>query len=79
MLYNKVMRQLRKPTECDSILNMFDVVGIKHSIEYVLDVAGVKNYNSLKALFSYIRKAPHIPDENRIDVRISEGMCKRVK
>lgn len=72
-------KQLRKPTECDNLLNMFDVVGIKHSVAYVLEEAGVKNYNSLKALFSYIRKAPHIPDENRIDVRISEGECKRVK
>ena len=69
------MKQLRKPTSCDTLLNIFDEIGVKMEVEKVLQIAGIKNYNTLKALFSYIRKAPHIPEENRIDVAIDRGLC----
>lgn len=72
------MKQLRKMTKCDLLLNIFTEVGISFKVDAVCDMTGIKNYNSLKALFSYIRKAPHIPDENRIDVRIQDNMCIRV-
>ena len=73
------MKQLRKMTKTDFLLNIFDKVGDKMSVDNVCQKTGIANYNSLKALFSYIRKAPHIPDENRIDVRIQDDICKRVR
>jgi len=73
------MKHLRKITKTDILLNIFDKIGDKMSVNDVCRKTGIKNYNSLKALFSYIRKAPHIPDENRIDVRIQDDICTRVK
>jgi hypothetical protein len=72
------MKTLRRPAKVDLILSMFDEVGAKASVKDVCAITGVKNYNSLKAMFSYIRKASHIPEENRIDVRIRDDQCLRV-
>ena len=72
------MKQLTKPTKTGILLNIFDEIGKTIKVSIVCDITGIKNYNSLKALFSYIRKAPHIPDENRIDIRLQDGMCIRV-
>ena len=71
------MKQLRKATKCDILLNLFENIGDKMSVKQVCEITEIKNYNSLKALFSYIRKAKHIPDENRIDVRIQDDICFR--
>lgn len=72
------MKHLAKMTKTDFLLNIFDNIGDKMSVEDVCMKTGIKNYGSLKALLSYIRKAPHIPDENRIDIRIKDGICVRV-
>jgi hypothetical protein len=72
------MKHLSKPTKADILLNMFDEVGKTFSVDMVCEVSGIKNYMSLKAMFSYIRRAKHIPDENRIDVRIKDEQCVRV-
>jgi len=72
------MKTLRKPSKSDIVLNLFEEVGTTYSVEQVCDISGVRNYNALKAMFSYIRNAEHIPDEMRIDVRIRDGQCIRV-
>jgi cell division septal protein FtsQ len=72
------MKRLSKPTKCDMLLNIFDSIGKKMKAEKVCQVTGIKSYNSLKALLSYIRKSKHVPNENRIDVRIQDGTCVRV-
>ena len=72
------MKMLRRMTKTDTLLNIFDEVGKSLKVSEVYAVTGIKNYNSLKALCWYIRKAPHIPDENRIDIRIRDGVCVRV-
>ena len=72
------MKILRNLTKCDTLLNLFDEVGKKMKVQDVCDITGIKNYNSLKALLSYIRKAKHIPDDHRIDVRIQDDVCIRV-
>lgn len=72
------MKTLRRPGKVDLLLNMFDKVGARYSVEDVRSMTGIVSYNSLKALFTYMRKAKHIPDENRIDVRIKDGQCVRV-
>lgn len=72
------MKTLRNPSKSDIVLNMFEEVGTKFKLEEVCAIAGVANYNALKAMLSYIRKAKHIPEENRIDVRILDGYCIRV-
>lgn len=72
------MKSLRKPTKCDVLLELFPEVGDSMRVEEVLDITGIASYGSLRALFTYIRKAPHIPEENRIDVRSQEGTCIRV-
>ena len=72
------MKVLRNPTKCDTLLNLFPEIGTKVKVQDVLDITGISNYNSLKALFSYIRKAKHIPDENLIDVRIQDVQCIRI-
>lgn len=72
------MKTLRSPAKVDLLLNMFDVVGKTFSVDQVCEITGISNYNSLKALFSYIRHKAHIPKENRIDVRIKEDFCTRV-
>jgi len=72
------LKHLRKATKCDMLLNIFDVVGKRMKVGNVCKLTGIKNYNSLKALFSYIRKAPHIPENHRIDVRIQDDICTRI-
>jgi hypothetical protein len=72
------MKTLRNPGKVDLLLNLFDGVGSTYSVKEVCEMTGIKNYNSLKALASYIRKAKHIPDENRIDIRIRDERCVRV-
>lgn len=72
------MKTLRRPTKCDTLLNLFDEVGDRRPVKDVLEMTGIVNYNALKALLSYIRKAKHIPDEHRIDVRIKDEVCVRI-
>ena len=72
------MKHLRRPSKADLILNMFEEVGTTHTVDEVCAVSGIKNYNSLKAMLSYIRNAKHIPHENRIDVRIKDEQCVRI-
>ena len=73
------MKVLRGPGKVDMLLNMFENVGDSMDVDKVCEITGISGYNSLKALFSYIRHAKHVPDENRISVKISEGRCVRVK
>jgi len=73
------MYKLLNPTKCDKLLNIFDRVGEHMKVIEVCEITGIANYNSLKALFSYIRKAKHIPDSHRIDVRIRDGVCTRIQ
>lgn len=73
------MYKLLNPTKCDMLLNIFNKVGKNMKVKDVCDYTGIANYNSLKALFSYIRKAKHIPNDHRIDVRIKDEICTRVK
>ena len=68
------MLTIRNPSKADLVVNMFPEIGDKHSVEEVCTISGIKNYNSLKAMLSYIRKAP----VNNIDVRIKEEQCVRV-
>lgn len=72
------MKILRKPTKVDKLLGMFPNIGDRVRCEEVCRVTGISNQNSLKALCSYIRRAKHVPDENRIDVRIKDSVCQRV-
>lgn len=72
------MKTLRNPTKMDILLNLFDEVGKTFSVSEVCQITGISNYNSLKALFSYIRHKEHIPQDNRIDVRIKDDLCTRV-
>lgn len=72
------MLVLRKPGKADMLLNLFDEIGKQIKVKDVCEITGIRNYNSLKAMFSYIRNAKHIPDENRIDVRIKEDVCVRI-
>jgi hypothetical protein len=73
------MKHLRKPTKSEILVDMFPKVGSKHSLKEVYEKTGIKSYNSLKAFFTYIRKAETIPEEVRIDVRIMGSNCERVK
>lgn len=72
------MKTLRRPGKVDILLNIFDEVGKTYSVKQVCEMSGIVNYNSLKAMLSYIRKAKHIPNENRIDVRIRDDKCVRI-
>jgi hypothetical protein len=72
------MKTLRNPGKVDLILGMFPEVGANHAIEDVLAVTGIPNYVALKSMLYYIRKGAKVPDENRIDVRLKQGMCVRV-
>jgi hypothetical protein len=72
------MKTLRKPSKADLILDLFENVGATHSVDEVCAVTGIKNYNSLKAMFSYIRNAKHAPEENRFDIRIKDNVCIRI-
>lgn len=72
------MKMLKRPGKADIVLNMFDEIGKRYSVKEVCEITGIPNYNSLKALLSYIRNAKHIPDENRIDVRIKDDQCVRI-
>lgn len=76
--YHPDMRTLRNPGKVDLLLNMFEEVGTTYTVDEVCGMTGIKNYNSLKALTSYIRRARHIPEENRIDIRIRDEKCVRV-
>ena len=72
------MKQLRKPTKYDILINIFDEVGKRMSVRDVCEISGIESYNNLKAGFSYIRTSKYVPDENRIDVRIQDDVCIRV-
>lgn len=76
--YPSRMKTLRNPGKVDRLINLFGEVGDSYSVAQVCEVTGIKSYNSLKAFASYIRKAPHIPQENRIDIRLKDEMCVRV-
>ena len=69
------MLTIRKPSKADLVVNMFPDVGNTHPVTAVCATSGIKNYNSLKAMLSYIRKAP----VNNIDVRIAQDICTRIK
>ena len=58
---------------------MFEEVGTKVPVEKVCEETGIKNYNSLKAMFSYIRRADHAAEGSKVDVRIEDDYCVRVK
>ena len=73
------MKHLRKPTKSERLVDVFPEVGSKVTLTELLRITEIKNYNSLKAFLSYIRKAPHIPEENRVDIRIDGDYCVRVK
>jgi hypothetical protein len=68
------MLTIRRPGKADLVVNMFSEIGDMYSLQEVYEVTGIKNYNSLKAMLSYIRRAP----VNNIDVRIKEDTCLRV-
>jgi hypothetical protein len=72
------MKSLRRQTKSDILLNLFDEIGTKIPVESVCEITGIKNYDSLKAFLSYIRKSKHVCDESRIDVRIKDGDCIRI-
>jgi len=72
------MKRLRKPMKTDILANIFDKVGRSIKVSEVCEVTGIKNPNSLKALCSYLRKDSHIPEENRVDIRIKDDFCIRV-
>lgn len=76
-VYTEGMKQLRKPTKYDILINIFDEIGSQMPVDEVCAVTGIKSYNTLKAAFSYIRRSKHVPDENRIDVKILDGICIR--
>ena len=73
------MKTLRNPGKVDLLVNLFQAVGVTHTVARVCELTGIKSYNSLKAFASYIRRAKHIPDENRIDLRLKYESCTRVK
>lgn len=72
------MRYLKKPGKMDLLLNLFYEVGIKYKESEVLEIAGIKSGNALRVACTYLRKSKHVPDENRIDIRIGDGYCTRV-
>lgn len=71
------MSTLRRTTKADKLVALFEQVGDIHPVTYVCEVTEITNYNSLKAFCSYIRKAKHIPEENRVDIRIKDEKCIR--
>lgn len=73
-----MLKMLKRPGKADMLLNLFPEVGDKRPVSEVLDMTGIVNYNSLKAMMSYIRHAKHIPEEHRIDIRIKDEFCVRV-
>lgn len=72
------MKSLRRPTKTDMLINIFDKIGKSMDVQSVCEITGIKNPNSMKSLFSYIRKSKYVPDENRIDIRIQGNLCIRV-
>jgi len=72
------MKTLRKTTKADLLVSMFEKVGSWQILEDVYELTGIPNYSTLKAFCSYIRNAKHIPEENRVDIRIKDGKCIRV-
>ena len=73
------MNHLRKPTKSEILVSMFPKIGDHHHINKVYELTGIKGYNSFKAICTYIRKAPSIPEESRVDIRIGGDIVKRVK
>lgn len=73
------MKQLRRPTKTDLLVNLFDEIGVELSVGEVCSKTGIKNYNTLRALCTYIRNAKHFPEENKVDIRLKQGLCVRVK
>ena len=73
------MKTLRKTTKADLLVSLFERVGDWVALEDVYALTGIGNYNTLKVFCSYIRNAKHIPEENRIDLRIKDGKVRRVK
>lgn len=72
------MKYLRRPTKMDILLNLFDEVGKTYSVKSICEITGISNPNSLKSIFSYIRKSRYVPDENRVDIRVRDDQCTRV-
>jgi len=72
------MKSIRKSTKLDILFNLFDEIGKKMSVKDTCSITGIPNYNTLKADLSYLRRSKHIPDENRVDIRIMDDMCIRV-
>ena len=73
------MKTLRKPGKVDKLLEMFPNVGDIWALNTIYSKTGIKNYDTLKAFCSYIRRAEHIPEENRVDLRIKDEKCFRVE
>jgi hypothetical protein len=71
------MKTLRKTTKADLLVSLFPNVGDERNLDAVYKLTGISNYNSLKAFCSYIRKAKHIPDENRVNIVIRKNKCVR--
>lgn len=71
------MKQLRRQTKSDILLNMFQEIGISIKTEDVLEITGIRSYGSLRSFLTYIRKSKHVADENRINIRIEDGFCVR--
>lgn len=73
------MSKLRKSTKSEKLVDLFSEVGMKISIKEVCDKTGIPNRNTLKSFCSYIRRAKHIPEESRVDIRLIDDDCVRVK
>ena len=73
------MKSLRRTTKADKIINMFQEVGTTFTVEEVLAETGIEKYNSLKALFSYIRRAANAAEGSQMDIRIDRGICRRIE
>jgi len=71
------MKTLRKTAKVDLLLNLFPKVGDWVALEDIYSLTGIANYNTLKAFCSYIRKAKHIPEQNRVNLKIKDGKCCR--
>lgn len=73
------MEILSNPSRIEKLANLFDEVGKQVKISDVLEITNIPNYNTLKALCTYIRRSKSIPDENRVDLRIKGEFCMRVQ
>lgn len=72
------MKTLRKQTKSEVLLNLFEEIGTKIRVDDVCSITGIKNKNTLRSFCHYIRTSKHVAEENRIDIRISDGECIRV-